>query len=218
MRGVRLNNSGGEAHGEEPADNGQEGAAIKGEAHTLAKLGHQQPGQGWAENPGRVDQGRVQGNCARQVVSAHDLHQKTLPGGHLECLNRAGNQGQGKDLPGSNPLTHGENPQHEGLQHGQPESNQNDPVTVEAVGNHSGQQPEQQGRYLTGKGNQPEHQGGLGQPIDQPGLGHVLHPESGPGNKLTDKKEAKIPMAERSEGIGQGITKKGLFGLFDFHC
>ena len=94
-------------------------------------------------------------------------------------------------------------------------------VAIEAVGHHAREQAQQQGGQLPGKRHQAEHEGGLGQLVDQPALSHPLHPEAGSGDELTDKEQAEVAVLERAQTVGQlpaegaGRCRRCRFGFLE---
>jgi hypothetical protein len=72
-------------------------------------------------------------------------------------------------------------------------------MPVAAIGNDTGKRPEKENRALTREGDETEQKRGIGQPIDQPAHGHLLHPGANQRNTLADCEKTEIAMAQRPQ-------------------
>ena len=66
----------------------------------------------------------------------------------------------------------------------------------------SGERADQQLRQQRGEGGQPEQGDRVGQPVDQPGQGDLLHPGAQRGNGVAAEVQAEIAMMQGTQGVG----------------
>src|SRR6266540_121653 len=86
---------------------------------------------------GAIDQSRIEGNGTGEIIFSDDFLQKCLPRWHLEGLQHARHERQGKDLPDIDPATQNERAQGERLEHEQHLSMKANAITIETVGNNA---------------------------------------------------------------------------------
>src|SRR5215813_2906942 len=126
---------GGKVHSQKAADDRQIADAVNRETHALTKVCHDRTGQSRADDARAVDQSRIEGNSAGEIILPDDLLQEGLPRRHLESLQRAGHEGQSKDLPDIDPATDSQHTQGQGLAHEQYLRRETYAVAIETVGN-----------------------------------------------------------------------------------
>ena len=78
-----------------------------------------------------------------------------------------------------------------------------DPLAVVAVGNDASDGRHDEDRNLAGKSDRPQQQRRTGHAIDQPGLGHGLHPGADQRDELTGEEQLEIPVPQGAHGQGQ---------------
>ena len=74
-----------------------------------------------------------------------------------------------------------------------------DAVAVEPIGNDPAERSKDEYRNLTGEAAQPEQRGGPGQPVNQPRLGHHLHPGADERYQLTCDEQPVVRRTQRAE-------------------
>ena len=77
-----------------------------------------------------------------------------------------------------------------------------DVLAVAAVGDDAAEGSEEEYGNLAGETYPAQQQSRTGQAVDEPGLGHGLHPGAGEGNQLSAEKELEVAMAE---GASRGL-------------
>ena len=70
-----------------------------------------------------------------------------------------------------------------------------------AVGRQAAQASEGEDGDLRAEPRRAQQQFGVGQPVDQPGLRHVLHPGADQGNDLAGDEEAEVAVPQGAEGL-----------------
>ena len=78
---------------------------------------------------------------------------------------------------------------------------QQDPPALVPVGDHAAEGRQEEDGNLAGEPDGAEEDRGPGQPIDQPRLGHGLHPGPDERDELPHDEDAKVPVAERMEHV-----------------
>ena len=90
--------------------------------------------------------------------------------------------------------------QHKRQQHGRDLRTDHNVLAVAAVGHDSAERRKQEHRNLAGKSHCPQLQPRAGQPVDQPRLGHGLHPGADQRNELSAEKKLEVAMPQRASG------------------
>ena len=87
------------------------------------------------------------------------------------------------------------------------------------VGHNAAQRSDQKHGELAGESDRAQQQRGPGQAIDQPCLGHPLHPGADQRNELSAEEKLEVAMAQGTQGCGQsdscchGAVQGLVFGI-----
>ena len=117
-------------------------------------------------------------------VRSHGLGHEDLPRRDVEGVHHAQQQGDGDDVPDVDVASEGEQreDQRQHQRRGLGEDDQGvGPHAVRRDAAHGGQDEH---RELAREGHDPQHGRMARQPVDQPGLGHRLHPGADEGDQL----------------------------------
>src|SRR5689334_15959227 len=75
-----------------------------------------------------------------------------------------------------------------------------------AVSDRAGDRREHEHRNLAAEGGDPEQRGRAGEPVDEPRLGHRLHPRAGDRDQLTAEEELIIAVTEGAIEVLHAIS------------
>ena len=102
-------------------------------------------------------------------------------------------------------LKEGEARKNEGQQHHDGLRDQQQAALVDAVGNDSAKEREEQERDRSGEPDNAQPEGGVGEGENQPALGHVLHPGADVGEEIAAPEEAEIGVAQGADDLRQPL-------------
>ena len=88
----------------------------------------------------------------------------------------------------------------QGQNHGRDLGSDHHPLAVVAVGHDAAQRRHQKYGKLAGESHRSQQQRRPGQAIDQPCLGHALHPGADQRNELPAEEKLEIAMVQRAQG------------------
>src|SRR5262245_65240561 len=95
-----------QTHSQETTNDRQVANAVNGEAHAFPHACDDHTGKGWPDNARAVDQGRIEGNGASEIIRPDNFLQKGLSRWHLKGLQDAGHERESKNFPDIDPAIH----------------------------------------------------------------------------------------------------------------
>ena len=97
--------------------------------------------------------------------------------------------------------------QREGQQHGGGLRGDHHAVAAVAVGHDAARRRQQEDRDLAGEADRAQQHRGAGEPVDQPGLRHVLHPRADQRDELAAEEELEVAVLKRAQRVREGHTE-----------
>ena len=193
-------------HAVQGDDDGHVGKGVQEEAQRQADQGDQPPGQGRADDAAGVHHHAVQAHRVGQVLGRDHLGHEALSGGVVDQRDQAEQEGQDVDRPQRDEAGGGQDPQDQGQDPGRGLGEHGQAALVEPVGDHPAPRPGDQERHELEGDDRPEGHPAPGQPQDEPGLGHGLHPGSGDRDDLPGEVPAVVVVAQGVEGPSQPVA------------
>ena len=189
-------------HQHQSGDHGDVADAVDEKAPALAQPGDQDARNRRADHASAVEHGRIQGDGVHQVVLADHVHEERLAAGDVEGVHHAQQRREDENVPNLHGMSEGEGRQHKRQQHGCDLGSDDDVLAIAAVGDDAAEGSEEEYGNLAGETYPAQQQSRTGEAVDEPGLGHGLHPGAGEGNELSAEKELEVAMAE---GASRGL-------------
>ena len=160
-----------------PGGQGQDQEAererVQGEHGGHVDAGDQQAGHRRPDRPGQVHADPAQGRGRRQLGAGHQLGDQGLPGRHGQGLAAAEQEGEGQQQRRGDLTGGGQHGQHGGHDQRARLHGDQQPPTVEHVGEHPGRQGQEEHRRHVGRLDQGD-QGLGGRLVDQQPLGPTV--------------------------------------------
>ncbi len=190
-------------HQKQPGDHRDVAHAVHEKTPAFADDGHQDAGHGRADDARGVEHRGVQGDGVDQVFAPHHLHKKCLPRGDIESVYHPQQRRQNEDVPDPHGAGDGEGRQNERQQHGGGLRADYHPLAAEAIRHDTAQRSDQEHGDLPAEAYQAQQHRRPGEPVDQPGLGDVLHPRAGERDQLAAEEQLEIAITERAQRGGK---------------
>ena len=99
------------------------------------------------------------------------------------------------DSPNCNAVEEGEPGEDEGQHHHHRLCNEQQAALVDAIGNHSTKQRDEEEWNLSREANDAKPESGAGESEDEPATGYVLHPAADVGGEIAHPEEAEVGVA-----------------------
>jgi len=155
---------------------------------------------GRSHKAGAVEHKRIQGNRISEVLRfIYHFYYEGLAGGHIEGIDHADKDTQSNNLPDMYRSREGKKGKGQGLDHGKGLSGNQHTMAIPSVRIYAGNRREKEDRDLTGKTYDAQEQCRIGEAIDQPAHGDLLHPGSDERDALTAKEEPVILVVQSPE-------------------
>ncbi len=129
-----------------------------------------------------------------------ETHQEGLPDRNVHPTDDTGYRRKRHEVPYLDGAGQHQSGEHHGLQHGRDLGHDYHAVATPAIAQGSRERSDEEDRELVREGDEPEHQRGPCQFVDEPADRHVLHPAAHQRNPLPGEEEAQVAVAEGSEG------------------
>jgi len=130
----------------------------------------------------------------------HGSPHQHLTGGHVEGIHHPHHHGQNQDMGNADLVGEGEIPQSRGLQQKQALGHQHDAAGIYPIRQGASPYSQEKGRAQACQGDQSQQLRPMAQPIDQPALGHGLHPGSHHGHELAREDQPIVPVPQGPKG------------------
>jgi hypothetical protein len=173
-------------------DGREERKSVESEAPGFAELGKGLSGERGADGNGKIELDGVQGDGVRHVFAFDERGDERLIGGSSEGLGKTGDERETKNLPDLNVVGGDQNGEDGGRGHLQILRTEKDSTALEAVGDDSADEGEEEDRDSAEELVESEKECRMAEPVDEPALRHDLHPGANAGSASTDPHEAKI--------------------------
>ncbi len=95
------------------------------------------------------------------------------------------------------------------LRHGRHLGHDHHAVPAPAIAQRPSERSDYEDGELVGETDEPKHQRGAGELVDEPAYGYVLHPGAHQRDSLPREEEAQVAVAESSQGNTEAIEHVG---------
>src|SRR5579872_1058735 len=168
----------GDLHHEESDDHRDIADGIGEEAPTFTDTGDENSRNGWADDAGAVEHGRIESDGIHQVFLANHLYEEVLPAGNVEGIDHAQERGEQENMPDLHIPRESQSGENGSQNHGSDLSTDDDFLAVVTVGDNSAEGRNQEDGKLAGEAYRAEQERRTCQTIDKPRLGDALHPSA----------------------------------------
>src|SRR5947207_5430379 len=197
--GRAVGPEGGEAHRQEPGDDGDVAHPVQQEAQADAGRTDHHARDGRADDPRRVEHGRVQRDRIHQVVPAHEFRDERLAAGNVERIDDPEEHRHHHHLPRRHPAGPHERRQRQRFEHLQRLGPHDEGALVHAVHDDTRVQCEQQHAQGAERLGQADGERRVGDLEHQPPERDRLHPGPDERDALTEEEEPEVAVGKRSE-------------------
>jgi hypothetical protein len=178
-----------------------EAEAVHDKTPALADGGDQDSRDRGADQAGGVDHGRIQRDGVPQVlgVPLDHVHDEGLADRHVERVNGAQQDAEDNDRPDADRVGEDQDGEGQSLNQGKRLGQEEHLVPVPAVGEDAGERGDHEHRQLPRETDDPEHQGGVGQSVNQPSQGDHLEPGPDEREALPADEQPEVPVLQGAE-------------------
>ncbi len=190
------------AHQRQADDHGDVADRIGGKAPAFSNFRHQNSGDGWADDARAIEHRGIQRDGVHQILFADHVDEEGLTAGNVERVDHSKRSRQHEDVPHVDAPGQGEERQNAREDHGSGLSGDHQALAIDAVGGDTSERSGEENRNLAGKADAAQQQRGSRHAVDQPRLGHGLHPGADKRDELSAEEELKVAVAQGAQGHG----------------
>ena len=185
-------------------DGCKEGKRIQPEAPLLSQLRQSLAGECGSNGDRQVELDRVQRDGVGHVLSVDQRRNQRRVRRAAKGLGQAGHKRETKDRPNVGQSVGHQDSKDRRTRHLYVLRGEQDFPALDAVGHHAADQREQEDGNAAEKLVEREQEGGMAQAIDEPALGHDLHPGADARGAGTDPHQPEIAIMKCFEYSAQG--------------
>jgi hypothetical protein len=187
-------------HQQQSDDHGDVADGIGGKAPAFSDSCHQNSGYGWTDDARAVEHRGIQRDGVHQIFFADHVDEEGLAAGDIEGVHHSEEGREHEDMPYLDASGQRERSQNSREDHGSGLSGDDEPLAIDAVGGDSSQGSDDENGKLTGEADASQQERRVRHSIDEPCLGHGLHPGADQGDELSAEKELKVAVAQGAQG------------------
>ena len=155
-------------------------------------------GKRWADEPGEIDDGRVEGDGVAEVALVLDhLDHERLAAGHVKCVDEPLEDAEREDFRDGDAMRERERGKGQRLQGGEHLRPDEHGALVPAIDPDSGEGRQQKSRNLPREADDAEQPCGPGEAIDEPTGGDARHPGADERDALPTEEQPEVGRAQR---------------------
>ncbi len=173
---------------------------IYSEARSLANLGDQDCRYSRAHNARAVEHGRIERDGVHQVILANHVDKEGLAPWDVEGVHHAEQGCQDENVRYMDAVGEGKPGQDCCQNHGCGLSSNDQAVAVDPIHDSTAEGCQQKNGNLAGETDRAQQQRRFRQAVDEPRLGHALHPRTGEGDELPAEEKLEVTVTQGAQG------------------